>query len=90
MKDLFQAWLETYTPLKAERVMNRIRDVHSCKAYQAEFGRSMTGRGQYANLIQKRYQVAMKKLAFPGVLELNCKLFQTVSKRGVQNHFLVL
>ena len=61
VKDLFEEWLATHYPLKAEHVMNRVRDVRGGKAYQAEWGVRMRGQGVYADLIAQRFAVARKK-----------------------------
>ncbi|ALO45075.1 PA0069 family radical SAM protein [Pseudohongiella spirulinae] len=58
---LFQQWLQAYFPDRAERVMNRVRDLSGGKDYQAEFGRRMTGEGIWADLIRKRFDGALNK-----------------------------
>lgn len=74
--DLFTTWLETHFPLKAEHVMNRVRDCRNGKDYDATFGKRMTGEGLFAELIKKRYRAAMKKLDFLGAGDLDTSLFQ--------------
>lgn len=76
VQGLFEGWLAEHAPLKAEHVMQRIRDCHGGEAYRAEFGNRMRGSGVFAELIRKRYQLAMKRLAFPGLPDLNCGLFR--------------
>jgi len=76
LKELFRDWLDEHEPLKAEHVMNRIRDCRGGQEYQAEFGKRMSGEGLFAELMQKRYRLAMKRLDFPGLPELNSELFQ--------------
>ena len=61
VKDLFVEWLEEHYPLKAEHVMSRVREMRGGKAYQAEWGTRMRGRGIYADLIAKRFDVARRK-----------------------------
>jgi len=74
--DLFTAWLETNAPLRAEHIMNRVRDCRGGKTYDATFGKRMTGEGLFAELIEKRYRLAMKKLDFPSVPEMDTSLFR--------------
>lgn len=76
VKDLFKEWLAEHQPLKAEHIMNRIRDCRGGREYQAEFGSRMRGEGVFAELLKKRYRLAMKRLDFPGLPELNCGLFR--------------
>ncbi len=55
---VFQQWLRTHFPLRAERVMNRIRDLRGGKDYDARFGTRMTGEGLWAELFSKRFAAA--------------------------------
>ncbi|HEY9050387.1 MAG TPA: PA0069 family radical SAM protein [Gammaproteobacteria bacterium] len=61
VKDLFRDWLLQHYPLKAERIMQRIRDSRNGKDYDADFGQRMTGTGKYVELIQQRFELAIKK-----------------------------
>ena len=61
VKDLFGEWLEEHYPLKAQHVMNRVRDMRGGKAYQAQWGTRMRGEGVYADLVAKRFEVALRK-----------------------------
>ena len=79
VKDLFTEWLAEHYPLKAEHVMNRVRELHGGKAYQAEWGARMRGRGIYADLIAKRFEVALRKNGLdksPRRRELRTDLFR--------------
>ncbi len=76
---LFQEWLDTHFPERAERVMNRVRDMRGGKDYKAEFGSRMRGEGVWADLIRQRFLKTLKRL---GIIhhgrfgELNCDLFK--------------
>jgi DNA repair photolyase len=84
LKELFGEWLQIHEPLKAARVMRRIHDTRGGKAYDATFGRRMIGSGEYADLLQQRYRLAMKKLAFPGMPPFNLMAFRPPPGAGVQ------
>ncbi len=84
LKELFQRWLHEHQPLKAEHVMNRIRDCRSGKEYQAEFGTRMKGEGIFADLLRQRYQRAMKRLEFEGMAELEINHFIKPGKEKPQ------
>ena len=58
LNDVFQTWLRTHYPLRAERVMNRIRDLRGGKDYDATFGKRMTGEGIWAELFAQRFAKA--------------------------------
>ena len=55
--------------------MNRIRDCRGGKEYQSEFGSRMSGEGIFADLLKQRYQRAMKRLEFAGMVELETQHF---------------
>jgi DNA repair photolyase len=59
---LFTDWLGEHAPNKAAKVMNLMRSAHGGKAYDAAFGRRQTGRGPFADLLAKRFQLACKRL----------------------------
>ena len=67
VKDLFAEWLAEHYPLKAGHVMSRIRDMHGGKAYRAEWGARMRGRGPYAELIAKRFKLARQRHDLEGI-----------------------
>jgi DNA repair photolyase len=77
VKELFKDWLAAHVPLKAERVMNRLRDCRGGKDYDSRFGTRMRGEGVYADLISRRFSLARKKLGFPGFESpLDCGRFK--------------
>ena len=59
---LFQQWLEAHFPERAERVMNRIRDMRGGKDYDANFGSRMRGEGLWADMIRQRFEKALARL----------------------------
>ncbi len=61
VKDLFQSWLETYFPDRANRVLNRIRDVRGGRLNDARFGSRMRGEGEYARFIAQRFAMAKRR-----------------------------
>ncbi len=75
VKDLFVDWLQAHFSLKAEHVMNRIRDVRGGKTNDAAFGLRQRGSGEYADLIARRFALAVKRLEFPGDPELDTSRF---------------
>jgi len=63
---LFQQWLHAHFPDRAQRVMNRIRDIRGGKEYDSDFGKRMTGEGIWADLIRQRFTKAIKRLGMDG------------------------
>ncbi|MGM0680339.1 MAG: PA0069 family radical SAM protein [Pseudomonadota bacterium] len=85
VKDLFVQWLQEHYPLKAEHVMNRVRDLRGGHEYRSEFGERMRGSGQYAELIAHRFSLARKKQGLNRrSLELDCSRFRVPPKSGDQ------
>ncbi len=57
---LFKEWLAEHYPLRAERVMNRVRDVRDGRESDSEFGRRLKGTGEIAGLIEQRFRRACR------------------------------
>lgn len=76
VKGLFEEWLRTHFPDRADKVLNHIRDCRGGKLYNAEFGSRMRGSGPYAELIQNRLKLAIKRYGLdkPG-RPLDCSQF---------------
>ena len=61
---LFEEWLGAHFPDRAQRVMNRIREMRGGKNYDAKFGQRMTGEGTWARLIEQRFRRASARHGF--------------------------
>ncbi len=59
---LFQQWLQAHFPERAQRVMNRVRDLRGGKDYDSDFGKRMHGEGIWADLIRQRFTKAVERL----------------------------
>jgi len=59
---LFQQWLRAHLPERAQRVMNRVRDLRNGKDYDASFGSRMHGEGVWADLIRQRFEKTLARL----------------------------
>lgn len=59
---LFRQWLEAHFPERAQRVMNRVRDMRGGKDYDATFGKRMHGEGIWADMIRQRFEKAVTRL----------------------------
>jgi len=60
---LFRDWLDAHYPLRAEHVMSVLRQLRGGRDYDARFGARMRGTGPFAELIEKRFALACKRLA---------------------------
>ncbi|WP_040662009.1 PA0069 family radical SAM protein [Nitrococcus mobilis] len=82
---IFQEWLSVHAPLKARHIMSLVRQMREGKAYQAEFGTRMRGKGIFAQLIGKRFELACKRLALnQRRLDLDCSQFIPPRQAGSQ------
>ncbi|MBN6714664.1 PA0069 family radical SAM protein [Pseudomonas capsici] len=59
---LFDEWLRTHYPQRAEHVMSLIRQTRGGEVYNSEFGSRMRGEGPFADLLAKRYSIATTRL----------------------------
>ena len=59
---LFQQWLEAHFPERAQRVMNRVRDMRGGKDYDSDFSKRMHGEGVWADLIRQRFVKTVDRL----------------------------
>ncbi|WP_256080203.1 PA0069 family radical SAM protein [Massilia sp. YIM B04103] len=81
---LFQQWLEAHFPDRAQRVMNRIRDMHGGKDYDANFATRMKGEGVWADLIHQRIEKTLARLGMIGRGMRYKQLDRTLFKRPQQ------
>src|SRR5476651_2892002 len=62
IKDLFREWLEANEPGRAKHVMSLIRQMRGGKDYDANWNSRMTGTGPYAQVMARRFHMAVKRL----------------------------
>ncbi|HQT25123.1 MAG TPA: PA0069 family radical SAM protein [Burkholderiales bacterium] len=62
LKALFSDWLETHYSLKAAHVMNRLREMREGRENDPDFGSRMRGKGIFADLLEKRFLIASRRL----------------------------
>jgi DNA repair photolyase len=61
VKDLFADWLYAEFPDRANKVINRIKDVRGGKLNNAEFGKRFSGEGEIAGTIRNLFNISCKK-----------------------------
>jgi DNA repair photolyase len=59
---LFQEWLQAHFPERAQRVMNRVREMRGGKDYDSDFSKRMHGEGVWADLIAQRFRKTSERL----------------------------
>jgi DNA repair photolyase len=85
VKVLFREWLATHAPLKAAHVMSLVRQARGGRDNDARFGARMTGSGDYAQLLGKRFELACKRLGLNREeLALDRRSFRVPARAGDQ------
>lgn len=82
---LFRDWLAEHYPDRAGRIMARVRELHGGNDYDPEFGKRMTGQGEWAALMQQRVRLATRRLGLDRSLpKLRTDLFAPPPQAGDQ------
>jgi DNA repair photolyase len=61
LKALFEEWLGTHYPERADKVLSLIRQCRGGALNAAAFGERMTGTGPVATLLQQRFRLALRR-----------------------------
>ena len=61
IKDLFREWLDGNVPDRAKHVMALVRQMRGGKDYDSQWNTRMRGTGPYAEMIARRFQLAVKR-----------------------------
>lgn len=64
VKELFGDWLEAHYPDRKDRVLNRVRDTRGGDLYDGTYGKRMRGVGEYADQIERMFEIARKRYGF--------------------------
>jgi DNA repair photolyase len=86
VKDLFVEWVHREFPLRAMKILNRIRDLRDGKLSDARFHSRMTGEGEFADTIYALFQAACKKYGLNAddeEIELSTKHFRRSGQLGL-------
>ncbi len=66
LRDLFAGWLREHRPLRAAHILSLIRQTRDGRMNDPEFGSRMRGSGPYAELLQRRFRTATRRLGLDG------------------------
>jgi DNA repair photolyase len=82
---LFRDWIAQAFPDRAAKVMARVREVHGGRDYDPAWYKRMRGEGVWAQLIDKRFKLAVARLGLDApVPPLRADLFAVPPKAGDQ------
>lgn len=83
---LFEDWVTKNFPDRAQKVLNRIKDLHAGRLNDTDYGRRMKGEGRFAELIKQQVTLARKKfLRGRSIPPLNYSLFIERKRSVLQN-----
>nr|WP_246374985.1 PA0069 family radical SAM protein [Pseudochelatococcus contaminans] len=64
VRDLVVEWLMEHYPGKARHVLSLLREMRGGKDYDARWHERMTGNGPYAEMIARRFSLALKRIGY--------------------------
>jgi DNA repair photolyase len=77
LRPLFHEWIHTHYPQRAEHVISIIRQVRGGRDNDPRFGSRMSGTGNFAELIEKRFEIAARKFGLnERTRDLDCSRFR--------------
>src|SRR5688572_489290 len=89
LKTLFKEWLAEHYPQRAEHVMSIVRQMRGGRENDPNFGSRMSGTGNYAELVEKRFDIACRRFGLNArdgagrePPELDCSRFRPPSPEG--------
>jgi DNA repair photolyase len=88
LKTLFKEWLAEHYPERAEHVISIVRQMRGGRDNDPSFGTRMSGTGKFAELVEKRFDIACRRLhlndhgAGRDAPELDCSLFRVPGAGG--------
>ena len=93
LKTLFKEWLCAHYPERAEHVISIVRQMRGGRENDPAFGTRMSGTGLFAELIEKRFEIACRRFGLNGHgldgrgvsrerPKLDCSAFRPPSRAG--------
>jgi len=82
LKDIFREWLAAHYPQRAAHVISIVRQIRGGRDNDPRFGSRMSGTGNYAGLIERRFDLACRRYGLNGHgasrcrAELDCSRFR--------------
>jgi len=93
LKELFKEWLAAHYPERAGHVISIVRQMRGGRDNDPRFGSRMTGTGLFAELIEKRFEIACRRFGLNGhgagrkPPSLDCSRFRPPSAAGQMSLF---
>jgi DNA repair photolyase len=61
VKEIFTSWMDTHEPLKKERVLSRVKDLHGGSLRVSDWGQRMRGDGIFAEQIRELFKISRRR-----------------------------
>src|SRR6266581_2378334 len=93
LKTLFKEWLAAHYPERAEHVISIVRQMRGGRENDPDFGTRMSGTGKFAELVEKRFEIACRRFGLNGhgagreSPELDCSHFRPPAESGQMQLF---
>jgi DNA repair photolyase len=81
LKTLFREWLALHAPQRAAHVMSLIQQMNGGRDYDSDFRTRMRGQGPFAQLLERRFEVACRRHGFGRARELELDASRFVPPR---------
>ncbi len=83
--EIFEDWLRKIYPDRADKILNKISEVHNGELGSNEFSTRMTGEGNIAEIVKQQYKLAKKKFFNEKSLKpFNLELHQFFKKQQLR------
>jgi DNA repair photolyase len=76
VKDIFEGWLRQHAPDRADKVLNRMREMRGGKLYDARFGVRGRGEGPWADHLRSVFRVHRERLSLDRAPTLSADAFR--------------
>jgi DNA repair photolyase len=76
VKDIFEGWLRQHVPNRADKVLNRMRELRGGKLYDARFGVRGRGEGPWAEHLRSVFRLHRERLALDRSPTLSADAFR--------------
>jgi DNA repair photolyase len=84
---LFDEWLDTHVPLRAEHVRSRLRALRGGRSNDPRFGTRMRGEGVDAELLARRLEVAKRRFGLTATADFELDTSRFVPPRAASAQF---
>lgn len=82
VKEMFAGWLRQHVPARADKVLNRIRDLRGGALYDARFGVRGCGEGPWAKHLRSVFRVQRRRLDLDRAPRLSAAAFRRPTDFG--------